>query len=232
MKISVRGWSVVLVVAAILAALAGALRATAAGDGRDIRSGQLTERSLGNLIEAMGLQYKKEQQRYDFAFKAKHQGAEWELSMSAVLAQNGESIWVMAWLDQMPDRPSITDVPRHSLLRLLALNDTLGQGKFFAYISSNKRFVLQRVVPNQGMSTEVFNNILQDLGASVVQTYPYWSIEKWKGTGEGAAPASAAAANQEEAPRTTSAAPAAQSRRVPANTAVNDSNFRTAPAKR
>lgn len=231
MKISVRGWSVVIVVAALLAALAMAKRSTAAGDG-PARAGQLTEKSLGNLIEAMGLPAKKEQQRYDFAFKAKHQGAEWELSMSAVLSQNGESIWVMAWLDQMPDRPSITDVPRHSLLRLLALNDTLGQGKFFAYISSNKRFVLQRVIPNQGLSTEAFNDVLQDLGSSVVQTHPYWSIEKWKGTGEGATNSSAAASSQEDAPRTAAVAPAAQSRRVPAGTAVNDSNFQGGSQRR
>jgi hypothetical protein len=173
----------------------------------------------------MGLNLKKEQQRYDFAFKAKHQGAEWELSMSAVLSQNGESIWLMAWLDELPR--SASDVPRQNLLRLLALNDTLGQGKFFAYISSNRRFVLQRVIPNEGISSEALYNALQDLGGSVVQTYPFWSVEKWK-----AADATAAGAEDNRTAPAAPAAPAATSRRIQTNTAVNDSNFQNSPQKR
>ena len=53
--------------------------------------GQLTEESLGNLLDAMGLEPKKEEKRYDFNFKALYQGEEWDLTMSAVLSQNGES---------------------------------------------------------------------------------------------------------------------------------------------
>ena len=38
--------------------------------------------------------------------------------MSAVLSQNGQSIWLMAWLDELPR--SSAEVPRAALLRLLA----------------------------------------------------------------------------------------------------------------
>jgi hypothetical protein len=88
----------------------------------------------------------------------------------------------MAWLDQCPK--SAADCPRMALLRLLAKNDTLGNGKFFAFIPSNSRFVLQRVVPNENMTTAKFHEILQDLGASVVETYPYWSVSNWKAGNE------------------------------------------------
>ena len=83
----------------------------------------------------------------------------------------------MAWLDELPR--SAADVPRTALLRLLANNDRMGKGKFFAYIASNRRFVLQRVVENQNMSTAAFRDILKDFGASVVETYPHWSVANW-----------------------------------------------------
>ena len=81
--------------------------------------------------------------------------------MSAVLSQDGTSIWLMAWLDECPK--AAAEVPRTALLRLLAENDKLGGGKFFAYIPSNRRFVLQQVVPNEHMTAAKFKVILQDL---------------------------------------------------------------------
>ncbi len=139
--------------------------------------GALTEESLGNLIAAMGLKPKKEESRYDFEFKALVDKEEWVLSMSSVLSADGTSVWVMAWLDELPK--SAGDVPRTALLRLLARNDKLGNGKFFAYIAANRRFVMQRVVPNQNMSTAAFRDVLKDLGQSVVETYPEWAVSNW-----------------------------------------------------
>ena len=83
----------------------------------------------------------------------------------------------MAWLDELPK--SSSEVPRNALLRLLARNDKLGNGKFFAYIAANRRFVMQRIVPNQNMTTANFRDILKDLGQSVVETYPEWAVSNW-----------------------------------------------------
>ena len=181
MKISARGWFVVGACAAVTAAavLASANVASAQDAApAPAAAGELSEESLGNVIAAMGLDPKKVQKRYDFNFKAVYKGEEWELSMSAVLSQNSKSLWVMAWLDPLPR--SAADVPRTALLRLLAHNDRLGKGKFFAYIASNRRFVLQRVVANTDMSTANFRSVLNDLGVSVIQTYPHWSVANWK----------------------------------------------------
>jgi hypothetical protein len=139
--------------------------------------GRLTDDSLGLLLKAMGLDAKLSEKRYDFTFKSTVADDDWDLSMSAVLSVDGNSIWIMAWLDECPK--SAADVPRLALLRLLDQNDKLGKGKFFAYISSNKRFVLQRVIANENMSTAAFRAALDDLGQSVVQTYPYWSTANW-----------------------------------------------------
>ena len=139
--------------------------------------GKLTDQSLGTLLQAMGLETKVQEQRYDFAFKATIESEEWELSMSSVLSQDGSSIWVMAWLDELPK--SAADVPRTALLRLLSDNDKLGKGKFFAYIAANRRFVLQRVVPNENITAEKFRGILDDLGQSVVGMHPHWSVSNW-----------------------------------------------------
>ena len=140
--------------------------------------GQVTEPQLGTMLQAIGLRPEKTEKRYDFKFPAIYKGEKWDLSMSTVLSRNERSIWVMAWLDKIPN--SAADVPRTALLRLLAANDSLGKGKFFTYIPSNKRFVLQRTVPNAQMTTDSYRAILQDLGMSVIETYPAWSVANWK----------------------------------------------------
>jgi hypothetical protein len=144
------------------------------------KAGRLTDASLGTLLKAMGLDAKLNDKRYDFTFKSTVANDDWDLSMSAVLSLDGNSIWIMAWLDECPK--SAADVPRLALLRLLSENDKLGKGKFFAYIASNKRFVLQRVIPNENMSTAAFRAALDDLGQSVVQTHPMWSVANWTST--------------------------------------------------
>lgn len=144
------------------------------------KPGSITEEQLGNLLKAMGLEAKKIESRYDFEFKAIQNKEEWNLSMTAVLSQDGSSIWLMAWLDQLPK--SSADVPRTALLRLLSDNDRLGNGKFFAYVATNRRFVLQRVIPNEAVTTKAFRSWLDDLGAGVVDTYDHWSVAAWKAT--------------------------------------------------
>ena len=64
--------------------------------------GQVSETELGEILATIGLKPTKTEQRYDFAFKTSYRGEEWKFSMSAVLSRNGQSVWVMAWLDQIP----------------------------------------------------------------------------------------------------------------------------------
>ncbi len=175
MMISSRGWCVVGGFAALVMGVASlgfspGMAAQSAGQ-------SFTEDSLGSTLETLGLKIKKEKQRYNFSFKADFQGEEWEFTMSAVLSQNGESLWVMAWLDELPK--SSADVPKTSLLRLLANNDRLGKGKFFAYVHENRRFVMQRVLENQDLNADKLRDVLQDLGDSVAETYQYWAVENW-----------------------------------------------------
>lgn len=159
-------------------ALAGAVTAiTASVASAEEETTGITDAQLEQMIAALGLKPTKNEQRYDFGFKAALNEEEWELSMSAVLSQDGNSIWVMAWLDELPK--SSADVPRTALLRLLAANDQLGNGKFFAYIASNRRFVLQRVIETKQLTKDELKITLQDLGATVVETYPQWAVTNW-----------------------------------------------------
>lgn len=173
-----------------IAGVAAAQEKAAAGAATaPVAKGKLTDQSLGSLLKAMGLEAKATELRYDFAFKATIEDAEWELSMSTVLSQDGTSIWIMAWLDELPK--SAADVPRTALLRLLSDNDKLGKGKSFAYIAANRRFVLQRVIANENMTAASFRAALDDLGQSVVQTHSHWSVANWAST-TGEDPAAAA----------------------------------------
>lgn len=172
-------WSRRSVLGAALAAAIPAVAGAATADEKSAPTakGKLTDQSLGTLLSAMGYETKVEDKRYDFVFKATIEDEEWDLSMSTVLSQDSSSIWVMAWLDELPK--SAADVPRTALLRLLSDNDKLGKGKFFTYIAANRRFVLQRVIPNDSMTSEKFRAVLDDLGQSVVATHPHWKVSNW-----------------------------------------------------
>jgi len=184
--------------------------------------GQISESELGEMLAAVGLKPTKTEQRYDFAFKTSYRGEEWKFSMSAVLSRNGQSLWVMAWLDQIPTTAS--EVPRTALLRLLAANDRLGEGKFFAYIPTNKRFVMQRVVSNRDMTNRKMMELLQDLAASVADEYPTWAVANWtpkpeqseQQVAEGTDSGRAVPSNPTAANRTPAAGGAAPANRTPA----------------
>ena len=202
MKLSRRGL--------LTGAAGGVLISGAAAHGAEPAAGALTEKSLGELLETLTLKPDKQQQRYDFAFLAPFGDQKWELSMSAVLSQDGTSVWIMAWLDECPK--AAAEVPRTALLRILAENDKLGGGKFFAYIPSNRRFVLQQVIPNENMTAAKFKVILQDLGTTVVETHPTWSVTGWNQT-----PMTPGGAEIQTATRPNSGAAT--------NTATNESKF-------
>ncbi|MEI7699865.1 MAG: hypothetical protein WCK86_08725 [Planctomycetia bacterium] len=174
-----KSWSAVLLPALLV--LGGVWSVSAQEGKKEVRPapqpGQISETELGEILSAIGLKPTQTEQRYDFAFKTSYRGEEWKFSMSAVLSRNGESVWVMAWLDQIPQ--TSTEVPRTALLRLLAANDRLGEGKFFAYIPTNKRFVMQRVIANRDMNNKKMMEILQDLASSVADEYPTWSVTNW-----------------------------------------------------
>ena len=185
-----------------------------------LQPGGVDEAGLGQMVNALGLKPEKQLQRYDFAFRAEMEGTEWTLSMSAVLSQDQQSLWLMAWLDELPK--SSEAVPRAALLRLLAENDSLGDGKMFAYIPNNRRFVMQRAVANEQMTSARFRSLLQDLGASVVESHGTWSTAEWVKGAPVAASTAVAPAGQ--AP-TTGQVPAVRPAPVggrPLNTATND----------
>ena len=158
---------------------AGAAAAKAAEGTNAPAKGRLTLEGLGNLLSALGLKITKEKSQYNFTFPAKLE-EEWNMTMSAVLSTDEESIWIMAWLNELPKTAS--DVPRTALLRLLAENDKMGKA-FFAYMPSTRRFILERVLANENITTESFKNDMLDLARFVIDTQAYWSVSEWKQSG-------------------------------------------------
>jgi hypothetical protein len=140
--------------------------------------GGLTDESLGTMLEAFSLKPKRAETRYDFAFASTIDDEEWTLSMSAVLSTDQQTLWLMAWLDELPR--SARDVPRSALLKLLAANDKMGKGRFFSYIPQARRFALQQVVENREMTSKKLRGLLVELGQTVALSYPEWGVANWK----------------------------------------------------
>lgn len=173
----------------LLGALAGAcpvLGTVNSAFAQDAAGAQVSVDELGQMVAALGLNPQKKDSRYDFAFQAQVNDQDWALSMSVAMSQDNSSVWMIAWLDELPKNSN--DVPRTALLRLLAQNDQLGDGKFFAYIPSTRRFVMQRSVQNSGLTSARLRVLMQDLGTSVVESYPLWATANWNPAGIPSAP--------------------------------------------
>ncbi|MDB5388485.1 MAG: hypothetical protein JWM11_4131 [Planctomycetaceae bacterium] len=229
MEVTRRDWLAAAAFAGIVPGLALGQEATPTAKPA-AAPGALSEETLKKLLEAINLKPTQSQSRFDFAFVRKPKGGEdWNLSMSAVLSSDGKSIWIMAWLDELPR--SSRDVPRTALLKLLAENDVMGEGKFFSYIPANRRFALQQVIENHDMTTKKFHATLVSLGDKVIETYSFWSTEAWKDpTGVEASPSSDPNAGQQTTQTNSNTVnqPASQTGRPAANTTSCTSGAATA----
>jgi hypothetical protein len=177
---------------------AGALTTTQVRAAADAAEGRLDLDGLSKALKAAGIKAKAREKAFDFSYVEKDAvGEEWTLSMSAVLSNDEETVWLMAWLDELPQ--SSADVPRTALLRLLADNDMIGNGIFFAYVKSNRRFILQRVLKNAALTATSLKSDLDELGFAVMNTYAHWAVKNWKALSGTTETAAATAAKETEA---------------------------------
>lgn len=147
-------------------------------DAADVtKAGSVDPASLGRMLGTLGLKPTAVGTRFDFEFQTREGDQEWGFAMSAVISQDSGTIWLMAWLEEMPKQAS--KVPAAALLRMLAENDRLGNGKFFAYDRQNRRFLMQRVIPNEGITPAVLRDVIDDMAKGVIGSHVTWSVAQW-----------------------------------------------------
>lgn len=139
--------------------------------------GQLSVEALGKLLEAMGLKPSRFESSFNFTFPFKAE-IEWNMTMQATMSTDLQGIWLTAFLADLPQ--SAADVPRTALLRLLAQNDEMGEGIFFAYIPKVKKIVLECMIANEDITSALFKECLVDLATRVAATQQYWDVAEWK----------------------------------------------------
>jgi hypothetical protein len=168
---------------------------------QDADDSQLSVEALGNLLEAMGLKPNKFETSFNFTFPFKAE-TEWNMAMTATMSQDEQGIWITAWLAELPQ--SAADVPRTALLRLLAQNDELGGGIFFAYMPKVRKIVLECMIANEDIDSASFKECLRDLATRVSETQQFWDVAEWKkspasGTGKDSASDDKASGDQKPA---------------------------------
>ena len=141
-------------------------------------TGSVDTASLGRMLGELGIVPQVTGTRFDFDFASREEeDQEWAFAMSVVLSQDAGTVWVMAWLEEMPEQAS--KVPAAALLRMLSANDSLGNGKFFAYDRRNRRFLMQRVLPNRGISASGLRGVFQNMARGVIGSHSTWSVARW-----------------------------------------------------
>ena len=126
---------------------------------------------------AVGLKPAKFETSFNFTFPFKAE-IEWNMAMTATMSADDQGIWITAWLAELPQ--SAAEVPRTALLRLLAQNDELGGGIFFAYISKVRKIVLECMIANEDITSASFKEDIRDLATKVSETQQFWNVAEWK----------------------------------------------------
>jgi hypothetical protein len=113
-------------------------------------------------------------------------GAEFEITVRAptslavttrvTLSKDGTLVWLVAWLKKVPPGRTISG---NALLDMLAQNDVIGP-THFSYSESRRWFFLNRPVPNHGLTPELLQAELTQLGAIIARTEALWDFERWK----------------------------------------------------
>lgn len=134
---------------------------------------------LGAMIREMGLEPYRVQSRYDLQYLTEVNGQEIELSLSAVLRENNSLVRIRAWLDPLPAGA----VPGEPLLEMLARNEEMHRGLRFAYSKQMGRFLLEKTVPNNGLTPQLLTGIFQDVSQGVTENWSVWSTSNWKNRG-------------------------------------------------
>lgn len=150
---------------------------------------QLSLEALGTMLEAMGLKPNKFESSYNFTFPFKAE-TDWNMTMAATMSADEQGIWLTAFLAELPQ--TAADVPRTALLRLLAQNDEMGEGIFFAYMSKVRKIVLECFLANEDINSALFKECLTDLASRVAATQQYWDVAEWKKSPTGSGKDSAA----------------------------------------
>ena len=140
-------------------------------------AGAVNSDSLGQMLVLMEFKPRAAESRFDFEYQLRQGDQDWGFAMSVVLSQDAGTIWVMAWLEEMPKKAA--KVPAAALLRMLAENDRLGNGKFFAYDRQNRRFLMQRVLPNKGITPGFLREVFRDMASGVISSHQAWSVARW-----------------------------------------------------
>ena len=161
--------------ALLVVLLAVAVDWSSAADGAS--TGAVDPDGLAKMLTVIGVEPRRAGTRLDFDLKSKRNGREWNFAMSAVLSRDQQTIWIVAWLEEMPK--SASKVPAAALLRLLSANDRMGNGKFFAYDRTNRRFLLQQVIANRRVTPQRITAALRDVAVSVIDMHSTWSVSEW-----------------------------------------------------
>ncbi len=140
-------------------------------------AGAVNSASLGQMLVLMEFKPRAAESRFDFEYQFRQGDQDGGFAMSVVLSQDAGTIWVMAWLEEMPKKAA--KVPAAALLRMLAENDRLGNGKFFAYDRLNRRFLMQRVILNRGITPEMLRGVFEDMAKGVIGSHSTWSVARW-----------------------------------------------------
>ena len=128
---------------------------------------KLTEDQLKDMLEKMGYEVKAEGQPGSRYFEV--QESRWFLDIS--LSSDGSTIWCSAGLAKIPNAAK---APSDKLLGLLSANGSWG---YFAYFSQNQLLVIERDVPNKGVTPASLKKTLGNLASVMTDTQSLWTGE-------------------------------------------------------
>jgi hypothetical protein len=128
---------------------------------------KLTEDQLKDMLEKMGYEVKADGQPGSRYFEVTE--SRWYIDIS--LSSDGSTIWCSAGLNKIP---TPAKAPSEKLLGLLSASGSWG---YFAYFSQNQLLVIEKDIPNKGVTPASLKKALGNLASVMTDTQSIWTGE-------------------------------------------------------
>src|SRR5262245_27606882 len=131
------------------------------------KTGPLSEDQLQAMLQAMGYEVKADGMPGGRWFTVGE--GRWNIQLS--FSSDNSTLWVMQFLNKIADPAK---APSGKVLTLMPNNGTWG---YFAYFSQSQFLVIERDVPNNGITPAQLRKVISNIAALMTETQSLWYAE-------------------------------------------------------
>ncbi len=139
-------------------------------------NGVLTAQSLKVMLSNLGYEVREEKTADSLIYWITVIRGSVTYNIDMNISPNGEKIWAMV---PLADVPANVELPSARLLKLLELNQTMVGPSHFVFVPVTKQIYLNRALENRGVTPKLLRELIDRVTSYCDTTREFWEVSKW-----------------------------------------------------